>query len=808
MVLPVAIGVLAGTVLPVVATLARRAGSSGPVSKIFSAMAVTAGLHGVVATLGNLTTGSADVAPAVALVRLALQAAVAGLLLPFVDSFVEARSPSWKLWLAAGAASVVGGGAAVWSGFTRDAARSSVVITTVPYLVAAGLLLRANSKHPGHHRAEQSVLAAAILVRLGAGLLVAQPWSGLQRRLEGAQGTSPWSAYLDVALLLLAGLLMLRQALPDARRLVRDAVLPIAAACFLVLYAWIGASVAPAMSRHLGLSGAAVAWMVPLALVLWAGWTWHDAAERGSAVIDPRREVRRDVVDRVLAETADMTDAHAVLAMVRASMLEVLDTADVQFRRTRSNCLLDGIDETVPEGAEATLLAHAGLVAGGGLLSGADAPEVEVPGGRDVALLLPVRRGSTLYGVFELRRAGRVRGDQVATAAALADHLATKLENLGLSSSLGRAGSELADVKRFLEDLVESLPVGVVALVGPERRVRTWNPAEERRTGIRKEQAIGKRYQDVAPKLPPAVEEAIRGALPEVVTFPNVGWKGEARGESVDVTVAPLRARGVDGEEGRVLILADATLRTSLQREVEEYRRLAALGQLATAIAHEVRTPLSSMRMGVQILRSKVDLPEEDAEYFDLILESMTKLARQVDDLLEFARPALLKIDRVDVGEIVQDACSDLAGKARERQVSIVPHVQRGLVAPVDEAKLRQALAKLLCNAIEASVAGDSVYISAAMDGDEDLVLRVRDQGLGIDQPDIDRIWEPFFTTRPDGTGLGLTIVRKNVTALGGTIDVKSALGVGTTFEIRLPACRATELLVPIEECRRPSAAE
>jgi|GEM_PF-3394231 len=806
MVLPVAFGVLAGTVLPVLATLARRAGSSGPVSRIFSAMAVMAGLHGVVAALGNLTTGSADVAPAVALVRLALQAAVAGLLLPFVDSFVEARSPSWKLWLAAGAACGVGGGAAVWIGFTRDAARSSVVITAVPYLVAAGLLLRADRKHPGHHRAEQAVLAAAILVRLGAGVLVAQPWSGLQRRLEGAQGTSPWSAYLDVALLLLAGLLMLRQGLPDVRRLVRDAVLPIATACFFVLYAWIGASAAPAMSRHLGVSGAAIAWMIPLALVLWAGWTWHDAAERGSAVIDPRREVRRDVVDRVMAATADMTDAHAVLAMVRASMLEVLDTADVQFRRTRSNRLLDGIDDTVPEGAEATLLGHAGLVVGQGLVSGADA--TEVAGGRDVALLLPVRRGSTLYGVFELRRVGRVRGDQVATVVALADHLATKLENLGLSSSLGRAGSELADVKRFLEDLVESLPVGVVALVGPERRVRTWNPAEERRTGIRKEQAIGKRYQDVAPKLPPAVEEAIRGALPEVVTFPNVGWKGEAQGESVDVTVAPLRARGVDGEEGRVLILADATLRTSLQREVEEYRRLAALGQLATAIAHEVRTPLSSMRMGVQILRSKVDLPEEDAEYFDLILESMTKLARQVDDLLEFARPALLKIDRVDVGEIVHDACSDLAGKARERQVSIVPHVQRGLVAPVDEAKLRQALTKLLCNAIEASVSGDSVYISAAMDGDEDLVLRVRDQGLGIDQPDLDRIWEPFFTTRPDGTGLGLTIVRKNVTALGGTIDVKSALGVGTTFEIRLPACRATELLVPIEECRRPSAAE
>jgi PAS domain S-box-containing protein len=808
MVPPVAIGVLAGTVLLVVATLARRAGSSRPASKVFSAMAVVAGLHGVVAAFGNLTTGRPEVAVTVAIVTLALQAVVAGLLLLFVHSFVDARPPSWKLWLAAGAACLVGGGGAVWSGFTDDPARSSVVITAVPYLVAAGYLLRVDKTHPGRHRAERSVLAAAILVRLGAGVLVAQPWSSPPRVLQGAQRAFSWNAYLDAALLLLAGLLMLRQVLPDLRRLVRNAVLPIAIACFFVLYAWIIALAEPAVSRHLGASGAAVAWMVPLGLVLWAGWTWHGAVEGESAVTEARCEVRRDMVERVMAATADMVDAHAVLATVRASMLEVLDTADVQFRRTRGNRLLDGIDRTVPEGVEATVLAHAGPVVEGELVSSGEATGVDAPGGEDTALLLPVRRGSTLYGVFEVRGTGRVRGDQVATAAALADHLATKLENLRLRSSLGRAGSELADVKRFLEDLVESLPVGVVALVGPERRVRTWNPAEERRTGIRKEEAIGKRYHDVAPKLPPAVEEAIRGALLDVVTFPNVGWKGEAQGESVDVTVAPLRARGVDGEEGRVLIFADATLRTSLQREVEEYRRLAALGQLATAIAHEVRTPLSSIRMGVQILRSKVDLPEEDAEYFDLILESMTKLARQVDELLEFTRPALLKIDRVDVGEIVQDACSDLAAKARARQVSIVPQVQRGLVAPVDEAKLRQALAKLLCNAIEASVAGDSVLISAAMEGDEDLVLRVRDQGLGIDQPDLDRIWEPFFTTRPDGTGLGLPIVRKNVTALGGTIDVKSALGVGTTFEIRLPACRATEVLVPIEECRRPSAAE
>jgi PAS domain S-box-containing protein len=406
--------------------------------------------------------------------------------------------------------------------------------------------------------------------------------------------------------------------------------------------------------------------------------------------------------------------------------------------------------------------------------------------------------------LFELQIPAPVDGDDLQTVSALADHLAVKLENLELSSSLGRAGRELASVKSFLENLVESLPVGIVGLVGPELRVRLWNPAEARRTGISKERALGKRYlQDIAPShIGPAVADAIRRGTREVLSFPNVSWSPSAKDTSVDVTVAPLQSDGRKEPAGYVLIIVDTTARSALEREVEEFRRLAALGQFATALAHDIRTPLSSIRMNVQILRDKVDLPADDMEYFDLTLEAISRLAREVEELLDFTKPAVLRIDDVELGTLFDDVVDATRAHAAEGRVRVVVDVPESLRAPIDEMRVRQMLVNLVDNAIRASRSDTMVYLSAREEGHDYVVVTVEDSGSGIEPEHLERIWEPFFTTKPDGTGLGLAIVRKIVMAHAGSIRVESN-GQGTRFDVRFPATRAMEVVVPIEECRR-----
>ncbi len=808
MVPSVALGVLAGTVLLVLATVVHRAGRSRPDNRLFAAVAVLAGVHVMTATLRHLGRGIATM-PALSRFALLEQTVVAGLVVLFAGAFATARRPSAWHWLLAAGACVVGGWAAASSGFIDDLPRASALIVAVPYTAAAVELLRAAYGARGARRNGLLGAASVMLLRVAAGFVLAAPWLGTPVLLETAERVAPVHAYLDVALLLVVGLVILRYRLLDVRRVFREAAVPLAIAVVVAVYVAAAVAAVTALDRRAGARAAMLAVLLPLTLALWAAWTWHDALERASAALDPKRRVRREVLERVVAVTGRLLDAEAVLAMVRASMMTLFDGAQVQFRRAEGNGLMPGISSTIPQALEGMLMEVSEPVVQGSALGRRGATD-EIWSGMDAALLVPVRRNQTLYGVFELRIAGRTHSDELATAAALADHLAMKLENMQLYSFLGRAGRELADVKSYLEDLIESLPVGVVALVGPELRVRSWNPAEARRTGIPPEQALGKRYlEEVASShIAPAIAEAIRSGPREPMSFPNVDWSGEERGASVDVTVAPLRARGLGGERGCVLMFVDATARNALQRDLEEYRRLAALGQFAAAIAHDVRTPLSSMRMSVQILRSKARLSPDDAEYFDLILESMARLSRQVDELVEFTKPALLRIETVGVREVVLDACRDLADKASDKGVEVRAAVASELTAPVDEAKLRQALANLLCNAIEASAPGSVVEIEGELAAGDQVLLTVRDRGVGIAEGDLQRIWEPFYTNRPDGTGLGLPIVRKNIAAHGGTIEVWSRPGEGTRLEIRLPAQRATEVVVPIEECRRPAVGE
>ena len=222
-------------------------------------------------------------------------------------------------------------------------------------------------------------------------------------------------------------------------------------------------------------------------------------------------------------------------------------------------------------------------------------------------------------------------------------------------------------------------------------------------------------------------------------------------------------------------------------------RRLAALGQFAAAIAHDIRTPLTSISLNVQILRRKLELSADDREHLDIALEELGRLDRSVAEILDFAKPVRLVAEAIDVGELLETAARGLTPVLSGRGVALgvaIDDAAKALTVHGDASRLRQVLVNLIDNAADASERGASVMLRAGSAESGQIAIEVEDHGRGIGTADLAHIFDPFFTTRPDGTGLGLAICHKVIRAHGGDIRVRSTVGAGSTFTVLLPAAR------------------
>ena len=238
---------------------------------------------------------------------------------------------------------------------------------------------------------------------------------------------------------------------------------------------------------------------------------------------------------------------------------------------------------------------------------------------------------------------------------------------------------------------------------------------------------------------------------------------------------------------------------------LEDARRLAALGQFAAAIAHDIRTPLTSISLNVQILRKMQQLAadEDIREHLDIALEELARLDKSVAEILDFAKPVKLTTETVDVGQLIETAASTLTPVLSEKQIELrteppgtattsrpgtATTSRKPLTVTGDAQRLRQVLVNLVGNAAEASTPGAHVILRASSAENGNVAIEIEDRGRGIGAADLEKIFEPFFTTRPDGTGLGLAICHKVVRAHGGEIKVRSSVGAGSTFTVLLPA--------------------
>ncbi len=349
----------------------------------------------------------------------------------------------------------------------------------------------------------------------------------------------------------------------------------------------------------------------------------------------------------------------------------------------------------------------------------------------------------------------------------------------------------------FYKDMVWNLRNGVVA-VTRDGRVAVMNDIAYRVLGLKPHASdIGRPIAEVLKDVPDVVR-IFAGAF-DVSYLPNrAELRLKATGKVIGYTLSLVKdPRGRD--VGATLFFKDLTRVEQLEERERLRDRLAALGEMAAAIAHEVKNPLAGIEVMAGILKRQ--LPEsQDAQNIlaDIIKEA--KMANViVQEVLAFVRPIRLELENVSLADVISDAIA-LAENHDKRggaQVTVdVPESLRPIQG--DPHQLRQIFTNLMTNAFEAmNGTGDVSIAAVAVEGDEEtgpdhgtgptVLVTVSDNGPGIPIDVKDKIFSPFFTTKPQGSGLGLAIVRKIVDAHDGRIDVGERPGGGTVFRVTLP---------------------
>jgi signal transduction histidine kinase len=369
--------------------------------------------------------------------------------------------------------------------------------------------------------------------------------------------------------------------------------------------------------------------------------------------------------------------------------------------------------------------------------------------------------------------------------------------------SVRRRGQESVQTEellgdRFFRHLVFNLRTGVLAITR-DGRIAAINEIAYRVLGLTARTGdIGRPLTDLLHDCPDVIR-ILQQAF-DAVELPN---RAEMRlrktGRAIGYTLSHIYDDA--GEMvGATLFFKDLTRVEQLEERERLKDRLATLGEMAAAIAHEVKNPLASIEVMAGVLKRQLVSQTEALETLDDIIKEAKMANAIVVEVLEFVRPIPLQVERASLDEIIKDSITLAEGKMRRGAVSIHTHIGSDVPALLaDPQQLRQLFSNLLANAFEALGGEGRVEIrGTALPAEEEpagggeilppqVVVEVRDNGPGITPDDLERIFSPFFTTKPQGTGLGLAIVRKVVDAHDGHIDAVSAPGRGATFRVTLP---------------------
>jgi signal transduction histidine kinase len=230
-----------------------------------------------------------------------------------------------------------------------------------------------------------------------------------------------------------------------------------------------------------------------------------------------------------------------------------------------------------------------------------------------------------------------------------------------------------------------------------------------------------------------------------------------------------------------------------IEEQLRRAEKLSTLGEMAAVLAHEIRNPLGSIRGTAEILKDDYQPGDAKYEFIEIQIKETERLNRVVEDFLHMARPQHADMQPCPVQEELDTIVTLVSNEARERQVNLVLQPQPvPVIIKADREKLRQAFLNIVINAMQATPKGGSVTISTTVSEKGFCDISFRDTGAGIEPDKLEKIFEPFYTTKQEGTGLGLAISKKIIESHNGKLMVESEPGLGTTVTFRLPILDTT----------------
>jgi two-component system sensor histidine kinase PilS (NtrC family) len=240
-------------------------------------------------------------------------------------------------------------------------------------------------------------------------------------------------------------------------------------------------------------------------------------------------------------------------------------------------------------------------------------------------------------------------------------------------------------------------------------------------------------------------------------------------------------------EPGLAILFEDQTALREMQEAVRRGDRLAAVGQLAAGLAHELRNPLASMSGAVELLSRGRGLSDAERRLMEIVMREAERLNALVTDFLAFARPTATQLQPTDVAALADETLGVFRHSPSATRIELLRSGATSLRVMADPAQLRQVLWNLLQNAADAMKGEGDITVDVGLTATSLCRIAVADSGPGIPAADVEHLFEPFFTTKPQGTGLGLAFVHRMVEAHGGRVEVQSAPGQGATFSVLLP---------------------
>ena len=360
-------------------------------------------------------------------------------------------------------------------------------------------------------------------------------------------------------------------------------------------------------------------------------------------------------------------------------------------------------------------------------------------------------------------------------------------------AQLVQAAEEIADLQAFNQYVLDNLLSGL-ATADAGNRLVTFNRSAMIITGRSGALPIGEAAGDVL-QLPSAFASTISQDLARVRSRRTDYQFRRPDGQLIDLGVSVAALPLPDGTRGHLYTFQDVTDVKRSEQSARLQQRLAAVGEMAAGIAHEIRNPLASMSGSMQMLKQELPLSPDQAQLMDIVMRESERLNQTIKSFLAYARPQRFQVQQLDLRTMIQETAMLLRNSAEveERHTIDVRLPEHEVLVEADEGQIRQIVWNLATNGLRAMPESGSLTLSALEErsGEQRTsVLLIEDEGVGIAAEDVDAIFQPFRGSFGKGTGLGLAIVHRIVTDYGGQIDVRSRPGRGTAFRVTFPAAR------------------